>query len=74
MIIKPTGIIQDSVVKKSLNWCTLKNLNLIKYDFIVSIIFLSLLLKIEDVLTWTILALISLTTLVLLDRKKKLKE
>ena len=52
---------------------SLKNLNLIKYDFIVSIIFLSLLIKIENVLTWTILALLSLTTLVLLDRKKKIK-
>ena len=51
----------------------LKNLNLIKYDFIVSIIFLSLLIKIENVLAWTILALLSLTTLVLLDRKKKIK-
>ena len=36
-------------------------------------LFLSLLIKIENVLIWTILALLSLTTLVLLDRKKKIK-
>ena len=52
---------------------SLKKLNLIKYDFIISIIFLALLIKIENVLIWTILALLSLTTLVLLDRKKKIK-